>query len=87
MRLIDADKLIDKGNSILKTPIAKKQFVDLINTMPSYTIKDTKISVWNLVSPFTDTIECALCKYQFPSDEFATKYCPGCGARMGDISE
>jgi len=37
---------------------------------------------WQGVSPFVDSEECSHCRYNIPSDEFETPYCPWCGAKM-----
>lgn len=37
---------------------------------------------WKQATPFVDTIECSECGYQWPELEFASKYCPDCGAKM-----
>ena len=40
------------------------------------------IGYWKQATPFVDTVECSECGYQWPEPEFASNYCPDCGARM-----
>lgn len=37
---------------------------------------------WKQATPFVDTIECSECGYQWPEPDFASNYCPDCGAKM-----
>ena len=37
---------------------------------------------WQRLSPFVDTEECSNCRYNIPSEELETPYCPWCGAKM-----
>ena len=39
---------------------------------------------WKQATPFVDTIECSKCGYQWPEPEFASNYCPNCGAKMDE---
>ena len=37
---------------------------------------------WQGVSPMVDSMECSVCRYCIPSEEFKTPFCPWCSAKM-----
>lgn len=39
---------------------------------------------WTGVTPMVDTIMCSNCGWNYPTNEFATPYCPCCGAKMDE---
>lgn len=39
---------------------------------------------WTGVSPMVDTIMCSNCGWNYPTNDFATPYCPSCGAKMDE---
>lgn len=57
---------------------------DMIENAPAVDAVPVIHARWQGVSPFVDSEECSNCRYNIPSDEFETPYCPWCGAKMDD---
>ena len=88
-RLIDANELDDWLEEAELEAQEKKKYVyaGCINTIRGNirnfpTIERRRIGTWIGVNPMVDTLECSVCGYNILGEEFKTRYCPDCGAKM-----
>lgn len=56
----------------------------VIQEIPPADVAPVRHGYWKQATPFVDTIECSECGYQWPEPDFASNYCPDCGAKMND---
>ncbi len=54
----------------------------LISVLPAVDAVPVVHGRWQGVSPMVDSMECSVCRYCIPSEEFETPFCPWCGAKM-----
>ena len=57
-------------------------FISALIHLPAVDAAPVVHARWQGVSPLVDSEECSHCRYNIPSDEFETPYCPWYGARM-----
>lgn len=68
------------------SPLTRNDFKLIDSFLSEYPTVDATPVIharWQRVNPFVDTEECSNCRYNIPSDEFETPYCPWCNAKMG----
>lgn len=75
MRLIDADALKREPELLYGLTVAITEIQDVINEAP--TVEERKHGHW--IDIDLDTSICSVCK---KPQEYETKYCPECGAKM-----
>lgn len=63
---------------------AAKESFPLIEAQKAALIRQER---WVGSSPFTDTFVCSGCDWNIPCADFATDFCPGCGATMINAQE
>lgn len=75
MRLIDADALKREPELLYGLTVAITEIQDVIDKAP--TVEERKHGHWEDID--LDTSVCSVCK---KPQEYETKYCPECGAKM-----
>ena len=75
MKLIDADALKREPELLYGLTVAITEIQDVINEAP--TVEERKHGHW--IDIDLDTSICSVCK---KPQEYETKYCPECGAKM-----
>lgn len=75
MRLIDADALKREPELLYGLTVAITEIQDVIYEAP--TVEERKHGHWEDID--LDTSVCSVCK---KPQEYETKYCPECGAKM-----
>lgn len=75
MRLIDADALKREPELLYGLTVAITEIQDVIYEAP--TVEERKHGRWEDID--LDTSVCSVCK---KPQEYETKYCPECGAKM-----
>ena len=70
------DMIVDEG--MVVTVLDK----DDLESVPTADVAPVIHAHWTGVTPMVDTIMCSNCGWNYPTNEFATPYCPCCGARM-----
>lgn len=75
MRLIDADALKREPELLYGLTVAITEIQDVIDEAP--TVEERKRGHWEDID--LDTSVCSVCK---KPQEYETKYCPECGAKM-----
>jgi hypothetical protein len=75
MRLIDADALKREPELLYGLTVAITEIQDVIDEAP--TVEERKHGHWEDID--LDTSVCSVCK---KPQEYETKYCPECGAKM-----
>lgn len=58
-----------------------------IDRTPTADVQPVIHAHWTGVTPMVDTIMCSNCGWNYPTNEFATPYCPSCGAKMDEEVE
>ncbi len=75
MKLIDADALKREPELLYGLTVAITEIQDVIDEAP--TVEERKHGHWEDID--LDTSVCSVCK---KPQEYETKYCPECGAKM-----
>ena len=88
MRLIDADALIEAHYNYCNTHHGEADIfwtwsLRLMKDAPTIEAEPVRRGRWEKISPFTDTIMCSNCGYNWPTEEMKSNYCPDCGAKTG----
>ena len=63
-----------------------KNYMSEAEAAEAWNTRAERHGYWKQATPFVDTIECSECGYQWPEPDFASPYCPDCGARMDEVS-
>ena len=56
----------------------------VMDTVPPSDVRENVKAEWVGVTPMTDTLQCSNCGYNIVDVDFATPFCPICGAEMDE---
>jgi rubrerythrin len=81
MRLIDANKLVEKFDS---PALLNQQIIKIINAEETVDAAPVVHGKWKLLENNSQSnfYMCSNCSYMVFSEWFLTDYCPSCGAKM-----
>lgn len=81
-RYVDLNKV-----TVWRCPRNIAQMREWAFSLPVEDVKPITHAHWTGVTPMVDTIMCSNCGWNYPTNEFATPYCPSCGAKMDEDEE